>query len=54
MTIHTPRRTAPVRAHAYTLPVVRELVVDPDTRVRSQRQLVALSLLRCPDGSARD
>ena len=98
MTIQTRRRTAPVHAHAYTLPVVREIVIgtgastdlpirarsnqrrpmqplsapvptgpaavtlaeealrrsEPPERVHSQRRLVAMSLLRCPDGSARD
>ena len=27
MTIQTRRRTAPIHAHAYTLPVVREIVI---------------------------
>jgi hypothetical protein len=27
MTIHVPRRTHPVAAHAYTMPVVREVPI---------------------------
>jgi hypothetical protein len=42
MTLHDRRRTHPVAAHAYTLPIVREVP-------RAQRELVAWSLLTRPD-----
>ena len=42
MTLHDRRRTDPVAAHAYTLPIVREVP-------RAQRELVAWSLLTRPD-----
>ena len=40
MTLHDRRRTDPAVTRAYTVPVVRKA---------SQKQLVAWSLLRCPD-----
>ncbi len=42
MLVEGRHRTDPVAAHAYTVPVVRR---------PSQRDLVAWSLLRCPDDS---
>ena len=42
MALHDRRRTYPVTAHASRLPVVREVP-------RAQRELVAWSLLTCPD-----
>ena len=42
MTLHDRRRTDPVAAHAYTLPIVRGVP-------RAQRELVAWSLLTRPD-----
>ena len=42
MTLHDRRRTDPVAARAYTLPIVREVP-------RTQRELVAWSLLTRPD-----
>ena len=42
MTVHDRRRTDPVAARAYTLPIMRGIP-------RAQRELVAWSLLTCPD-----
>jgi hypothetical protein len=42
MTLHDRRRTHPVAADAYKLPSVRAVP-------RTQRELVAWSLLTCPD-----
>ena len=56
MTIHDRRRTHPVTAHAYMLPIVREVPVHAHSAAErpAQRELVAWSLLTCPDRATSD
>jgi hypothetical protein len=57
MTIHDRSRTHPVTAHAFTLPIVREIppFATPGRRsATEQRELVLWSLLTCPDRGRRD
>jgi hypothetical protein len=52
MTLHDRRRTDPVAAHAYTVPVVREVAVRPSGQAAPGPHQLGLPLADAADSHA--